>query len=303
MDLLKDNYMQSSGNGPTWCVEINAPKRPVKSYWEETKIACEMIYEQRQAPLQLCLSGGLDSEFVLSVFLDLGIEIEPVIMTTQYNYPETKYAFKFCEEKNITPTVVNLDLDKFIDSGKMIEIAENIKCCGISIPTNMWLISQLDGTVVTGNDPPHMKYNNNDNLWYLDEEEIIHSQFNFYRQNNILGTPFLLSYTPEQMLSFLLDPTMELLANNGIPGKLGTNSTKVFVFNNKSNYNLEQRKKLTGYEEAWKNQKLMDHPDIKTIHSWVNKWLGTSDHQYHDVVEKLKSGKSSKAFQVCPANS
>lgn len=303
MDLLKNNYMKSSGNGPTWCVEIFPPSRQVKSYWEETKIACEMIYEQRTGPLQLCYSGGLDSEFVLFTLLDMGIDVEVVIMRTQYNHPETKYAFKFCDAKNITPKIIDLDLDKFIDSGEMIKIAETIKVSNYMIPANMWLISQLDGFVITGNDPPHLKYNKDDNLWYLDEEEVIHSQFNFFRNYCIEGTPFLLSYTPEQMLSFLLDPTIERLANNGIPGKLGTNSTKVFVFNNKSEYNLEQRTKLTGYEESWKNTKLLEHPDVKTVFSWHDRYLGTSDHQYHDVVEKLKSGKSSKAFQVCPANS
>lgn len=302
MELLLNNYMQSSGNGPTWCVEINPPSRPVKSYWEETKIACQMIYDQRTAPLQLCYSGGLDSEFVLSTLLDMGIPVEVIIMRTQYNHPETQYAFKFCEVKNVTPKIIDVDLDNFIESGKMIEIARNINSCNFMIPTNMYLISQLDGTVITGNDPPHMKYNKNDNLWYLDEEEVIHSQFNFYKKYNILGTPFLLSYTPEQMLSFLLDPTMQDLANNKIPGKQGTNSTKVFVFNNKSGYNLEQRKKLTGYELAFNSSNILNHPDVKEVFSWHEKYLGTSDHQYHEVVHKLSNGQSSKAMAVCPAN-
>jgi len=229
MDLLYNNYMRSKGNGSTWCVEIDPPSRPVLSYWEEVKIICGLIYEQRTSPLQLCYSGGLDSEFVLATLLDLGIPVEVIIMSTQYNYHETKYAFRFCEAKNIKPTVVDLDYDWFVKSGQLLEIANSMKCAAWQIPANMWLAKQLDGTVLTGNDPPHMKLNQKNNLWYLDEEEIIHSQFNFWKEHNILGTPFLLSYTPESMLSFLIDPTMEKLANHGFPGKLGTNSTKVYV--------------------------------------------------------------------------
>jgi len=295
MELLYNNYMRSSGNGPTWCVEIDPPARPVLSYWEETKIACSLVYEQRTAPLQLCYSGGLDSEFVLATLMDLGIPVEVVIMKTQYNHHETKYAFKFCDAKNITPTVVDLDYDWFVTSGQLLEIAESMKCSQWQIPANMWLAEQLTGTVITGNDPPHMKLNQQDNLWYLDEEEIIHSQFNFWKQRNILGTPFLLSYTPECMLSFLLDPTMEKLAKHGFPGKLGTNSTKVHVFNRLSNYNLEQRVKQHGYEVVEKSP-IFNHPDIQTVISWQDKWKGTSDHEYHDVVQKLSSGKSSKAL-------
>ena len=152
--------------------------------------------------------------------LDLDIPVEVVIMNTQYNYHETKYAFKFCEARNINPTVVDLNYDWFVESGTLIEIAESMKCAAWQIPSNMWLAQQLTGTVITGNDPPHMKLNKHDNLWYLDEEEIIHSQLNIWRNRDILGTPFLLSYTPESMLSFLIDPTMEKLANHGFPGKL-----------------------------------------------------------------------------------
>lgn len=295
MDLLYNNYMRSSGNGPTWCVEIDPPSRPVKSYYEETVIAMQMLWDLKDAPLQLCYSGGLDSEYVLAVLRQLGMDVEVVIMRTAYNYPETEYAFKYCDANNITPTVIDLDYDKFVDSYEFVEIAESMKCSVWTLVANMWLAKQLDGTVITGNDPPHMKLNTNDNKWYLDEEEIIHSQFNFWRQNNIKGTPFLLSYTPELMLSFLLDPTMEKLANHGFPGKLGTNSTKVHVFNNNSGLNLENRVKKCGYELVWQSE-IYKHPHIKLIESWQDKWMGTSDHQYHDVVAKLSNGESSKAY-------
>ena len=116
MDLLHNNYMRSEGHGPTFCVEIDPPSRPVKSYFEETVTACEMIWSQKEGPLQLCLSGGLDSEYVFSVLLKLGMKVEPVIMRTKYNSPEIKFAYKFCYEHNIEPTVIDLDFDQFIAS-------------------------------------------------------------------------------------------------------------------------------------------------------------------------------------------
>lgn len=295
MDLLHNNYMRSEGHGPTFAVEIDPPTRPVKSYYEETVIACEMIWSKKDAPLQLCLSGGLDSEYVLAVLLRLGMTVEPVIMRTKYNSPEIKYAFRFCHEHNLEPTVIDLDYDKFISSDQYLEIAETMMCADWRIPANMWLAEQLTGTVITGNDPPHMKLNTKNNLWYLDEEEIIHSQLRYWHVKGIKGTPFLLSYTPEMMLSFLLDPTMEKLANHEYPGKLGTNSTKVHVFNNVSNFNLMQRVKKHGYELVEKHP-IFSHPNIQTVKSWQSKWKGTSDHQYHEVISKLKSGKSSKAL-------
>jgi hypothetical protein len=294
MQLVDNNYLRSSGHGPTWTVEIDPPRRPVKSYYEETLIAAEMLWERKQSKLQLCYSGGLDSEYVLSILLKFGMTVEVVIMRTQYNYHETQYAFKFCEARNIKPTIIDLDYDKFVESGKLLEIAESMKCAAFQIPCNMWLASQLDGTVITGNDPPHLKLNPKDNLWYLDEEEIIHSQFNYWKMHGLGGTPFLLSYTPEQMLAFLVDPAIEKLANHGFPGRLGTNSTKVEVFNRGTGFNLEQRIKKNGYEHV-ESSPIFQHPDIQTVGSRKDRWLGTSDHQYHKVIETLSSGLTSVA--------
>lgn len=294
MNLFYKNYMVGTGNGADWSVEIHPPERPVKSYWEEIKTVCGMVYEQRTAPLQLCLSGGLDSEFVLATLLSLGIPVEVVIMKTQYNHHETQFAFRYCESKNITPTIVDLDYDWFVESGKLIEIAESACCSSWQWTANMWLTEQLSGTVITGDDPPHMTLNTENNVWYVDEDEVHHSLLTFWKQKNISGTPFMLKHNAESMLSFLLDPYIQKLANHQYLGKLGSNSTKVLVFNRTSNFNLEERIKQHGYEMVEMSD-IFNHPDIQTVISWKQKWNGISRHPYHDLVNKLSTGQTSTA--------
>jgi hypothetical protein len=285
MESIFNNYLKSSGHGKTWHVEIDPPTRKVGSYYEETVIAAELIWAKKQGTLYLCYSGGLDSEFVLNVFLSLGMKIKPVIMQTQYNYPETKYAYKMCMKKNLDPVVIPLDYDNFVKSGKFLEIASQVDCAAYQMSANMWIISQLDGTVITGNDPPHMKKCND--KWYMDEEEVTHALFSYYKKNNIYGTPFFLTYTPELMTSFLIDPTIQLLANNKIPGKTGSNSSKVHVFNNNNGkFELEQRTKLTGYELV-ELSPIFNHPDIQLVNSWRERLWGSSDHEYFELVNKL----------------
>lgn len=303
MEFIQNNYLRGLGNGPTWHVEIDPPSRPIKNYYEEAKIAAEMIWAQKQGKLYITYSGGLDSEFVLSIFHSMKMEIQPVIMKlSDYNQHDIKYAFDFCQAKNITPIVIDLDFDKFVKSGEMLSIAESAKCAAFELPASMWLVKQLDGTVLTGNDPPHLKLNQTDNQWYLDEEEIIHSQFNFWRDNKIFGTPFFLSYTPELMLSFLQDPTIVSLANGEFEGKLGTNSSKVHTFNRGNDFNLVQRVKQTGYEVIYRSE-ILNHPDMQKVLSWRNIWLGTSDHLYSDVVQKLSNGEMSVAYSSAQLNS
>jgi hypothetical protein len=96
------------------------------------------------------------------------------------------------------------------------------------------------------------------------------------------------------MLAFLIDPTIEKLANHEFPGRLGTNSSKVHVFNRGTGFNLEQRVKQHGYEHV-ETSSIFQHPDMQTVMSYKNKWLGTSDHQYHKVVKTLSSGLTSTA--------
>lgn len=57
-------------------------------------------------PIYVPLSGGLDSEFVLKIFLDLAIPVIPVIVSTPANVLESAYAFHYCKKRGITPVVL-----------------------------------------------------------------------------------------------------------------------------------------------------------------------------------------------------
>lgn len=286
MDFVHNNYVRGTGTGPSWSVSINSPSRPLKTFYEETAIAAEMIWAQKQGKLYLCYSGGLDSEYVLRVFLELGMNIQPVIMRTQYNHPETQYAFKLCDIKNIKPIIIDLDYDNFIESGKFLEIATNTKCAAYQYIANMWLTSQIEGTVITGDSNPHIFLDNNN--WYVDEIEPTYRQFDYFKQHNIHGTPFFMSYTAEQYFSFLTDPTMRKLANNEILGKTGSYSSKVHVYNNQSKFILEQRTKLTGYELV-EASPIFTHPDIQLVNSWKETHWGSCNFEYHTLMNRIQN--------------
>jgi len=285
MDFLHKNHIHWSGNGPTWDVWFDRTTRPTQSFYEETVKVAEIVWSQKQGNLFLCYSGGLDSEYVLSVFKSLGMPITPVIMRTQYNQHDTVHAYKFCEEHNIKPITINLDFDNFVESGKFIDMATKYSIGAFHVPANLWLTTQIDGTVITGDSDPHI-VKGPDDIWFVDEIEPVYSQFKFYADNNIYGTPFFLSYTAEQILSFLIDPTIHRLATNQIPGKTGSHSSKVHVYNNQDKFVLTQRTKQNGYEIMEKNP-IFNHPDIQKVVGWKEKWWGTSMHEYFGLIESM----------------
>lgn len=297
MELTKDNYLYGTGHGQTWHVNIDPPKRKVRTYYEETVTAVEYVYENKTGKFQVLFSGGMDSQYVCEVLLKMGIEFDTVIIKLIGNNGEIlnrhdiKQAFEFCSSRNITPTIYDLDFIKFVDSGQIVDIAESVTCCSLALPGTLYVASQLDGFTLMGNDPPYMRYEKN-HAWMLEELEYIHTLQRYYKKYSLNGCPFLLSYTPEMMLAFLLDPTMVKLGTGQFPGKTGSNSTKAHVFNNGSGFNIQpydfvtkSKVKYTGYERVF--DEMMDHPNLRIFNEYKTIWNGEYLEPYVDAVKRL----------------
>ncbi len=287
MELTNNNYLRGSGSGETWRVEIDPPQRKVGTYYHETCRAAEMIWSQKQGPLYILYSGGMDSEYALSVFLSLGMRVVPVIMTfdPDYNSHDIQHATSFCEHRGLSYIKFSLNFDHFVKTHQLLDIATKHGIGSYKMIPPMWLANQLgDGTVITGNDPPLLRYTQ-ENGNCLEELQYIHSQFGFWRKEGIHGTPFFLSYTPEMMLAFLKEPVIHEFGTTSsrIPD---TNQIKRDVFNNNGGkFIINPRPKYTGYEKIWR-MPISQHPDLIEIDSW-KQYQGVSLFKYDDICNWL----------------
>jgi hypothetical protein len=299
MELTKNNYLHGSGHGKDWHVNLEPASRKVKTYYKETVDAMENLYATKTGKFQVLYSGGVDSQYVCEVFLKLKMDFETVIIRLLgnngevYNQHDISYAYDFCNIKNIKPIIYDVNFDNFVESGKIIEIAESVNCCSFAIPASLFVANQLDGYSIIAGGDPYIKYDATINTWLFEELEYAHSSLRYYAKNNMNGSPFLLSYTPEMMLSFLLDPSIVALGTRLMPGKTGSNSTKSHVYNNGSGFNLDvydfvtkKRLKYTGYEKIY-HSKWMNHPNMKKFEEFKKKWNGEYVLPYHDVVAML----------------
>lgn len=300
MELIKENYFRSFGNGPNWSVEIDPPKRKIKSYFEESCLAAEEIYSKKNGNLYLLYSGGIDSQYVFSLFKRMKFKFIPVIIRLQgkyhhedYNAHESKYAFDQCRKHNVESLTMKFNFDKFVESGEIFEICNEMKLASHHLAMRMKIITMLDGFVVQGDGEPFMIYDKKDTKWKLIETEIAHSLINFHKEKNIPGCPFFLAYTPEMFLSFLTDQTIVDLANNKFPGKLTTDSSKAHVYNRNSNFNIEpydyvskSRIKFTGFEII-DSCPIMENPSMIAYQSYREKWNGVQFRDWHRLVEEL----------------
>lgn len=286
------NYYTVKGSGSKFDIEISRCCRSVGNYQDELIKNAQFISKNTDKKIYVFYSGGLDSEYVLRIFLHLNIKIIPVIVCLEPNYNsfDTIYAYNFCKKYNLEPLIINFDFDSFVYSGEFLEIAKSAKCIVYQYPVFLKLSREIDGTIIFGSDQPHLFKDDDTEIWYFDERERIMSVWhNWFEQNNISGTPSFLNYSPETLLSFLHEPRVIDLISNKVAGRKGTSSSKFMIYNRHFK-DIESRSKYDGFEII-RSSKIFDHPDIQSVKT--DPFDHNIDHNgyfkipYHDLTQLL----------------
>ena len=282
--LTKNNYIQASGYGVNFKVEIDN-LTVGDNYYKESVLAAEEIYSLKEGELYIMYSGGLDSEYALSLFLELGMNVTPaIIKLSDYNSHDIKYAFDFCQSKNITPRIIDIDFDEFVNSEKILDIARTARSSVHHRPATAYAASQLDGTVLLGDGEPYIRLDDKTNTWNLEVDEHDYVVHNYLSSLGIPCVPHFNRYRPEMMAAYMLDPRMKELAEHKHPGKLGSNSSKMFIYNRHSPFKLAERQKYTGYEVI-EHSKIFNHPVFAQLELEGKGYEGVVAFDYHSFIK------------------
>ena len=283
--LTKNNYLRQYGTGNTFNIDIDPLPTKFDNHFIESCRAAEEIYSNKQGKFHILYSGGLDSEYTLAVFLHLGLDVTPVIiqLNTGYNKHDIDYAFQYCESKKLKPIVVDIDFDSFVTSGQMLSIAKDIKSKVYHLSATAYVSSLLNGTVIHGDIEPYIKLI--DKKWYYCQYEYDYAKNNYYTQKGIYGTTHFGCWTPEMTISFLSDERIQNLARNKFPGRLGSESSKHYVYNRHSNFNLVVRQKYTGYEIIEKSE-IFKHESFKELEEFGKTYNGIYLKDYFKMMKE-----------------
>jgi hypothetical protein len=116
--ITKNNWIKTNIRD-----KINDPKGKVKidiTPYEFQEVdfitACKNAANdlKHYGKLYLAFSGGADSELVLRIFHLENVDFVPIIVVTPYNTEELKWAFKVCDELNMTPKIIEVGEKEFI---------------------------------------------------------------------------------------------------------------------------------------------------------------------------------------------
>lgn len=286
IDFTYNNFYRFAGHGPEFAIEIDPCTRLPDSFYDESCRIARYLDEKKTGPLYFMYSGGLDSEFVLSIFIDLNIEVIPVVINLwpSYNQFDVDYALRFCDSKGLKPMIIDIDFDHFVKSGRMLEVVEESMCGYYQIPATIDATRYLDGTVVLGAGDPHCFLDQETNTWWFSEIEADRAWQTWFSKKNINGTSLFLGYTPEMLLSYLTQPIFVDVVNGRVPGKLGTYSSKIQIYNKW--FDLEPRKKYTGYEII-ETSSIFQTPEMRKILEVSEQWKGRYNCSYQSVVDTL----------------
>lgn len=286
MNLVHNDYIKSQGRADNFSVSIDPPG-PFTNYFESSCRAVQIIADNRQGPLFLMYSGGVDSEYTLSLFRHLGIAIKPVIikLLPNYNSHDLDYALKYCQRHNIDPIVYELDFDWFVNTGRMYTVATLMKSSKYHYAATAHVINQLNGTVICGDGEPYIRIDPATKQWNLMVHEYEYALSNHFKLYSIRGTPHFNRYTKEMFYSFLTADRMKDLAANLVPGKTSSFSSKWIVYNQHSGFNLEERPKYHGYETV-EQSKIFNHESFRELEQIGQKWDGAWSVNYFDFIKQ-----------------
>jgi hypothetical protein len=115
------------------------------------------LKERQTKIVEVCYSGGVDSEVVLLSCIHNKIPVRAITMRIKYNdilinTHDIYYSEKFCREHNIEHKFIDFDFVKIGESGEYLKLLSPYNIKNSQAAPHLWMLSQLTGFVVMGGD-------------------------------------------------------------------------------------------------------------------------------------------------------
>jgi len=187
--------------------------RPIKTHKEELLANTRLLRDKFSEPFDLLFSGGVDSEVILRCHHELKIPINVFIFKykNDYNYQDVRHALRICDELNVTPTVIDFNLNDFFEK-EAYDIWKKVYTIHTGMLTHMKMVDYLDNIPVMGSGVPTWVCV--DGQWKYELQEFLHGQ-SLYA--NTIGRKMIhtwYSYSPEVLLSHCELPRIQKLFSN-----------------------------------------------------------------------------------------
>ncbi len=120
-----------------------------------SKHLANTLLDQFPDKICLCLSGGLDSQAMLSAFASTGRLFRVFVLkfNGNLNQHDIEFALDLCALYRIKPDVVSVDVVSFFESGEYYDIAIKAHTNSPMFALHAWFSSQINGVPVFSGQP------------------------------------------------------------------------------------------------------------------------------------------------------
>jgi hypothetical protein len=288
-------YAERGASADTWCVAYGQCGRPVLDWRAECVETARLIRGSTNQDLWILFSGGIDSEVVLQSFLFANIRMQAAITCFKHdlNRHDVRYAVKFCETHQVPYRLLHIDIERFFASGEGLEYAERTKCIQPQLLHTMWAMDQVDGYPILGSGECYLAKRSaqiegtvapgaDPDVWEMFEKERIASWYRHLIARQREGCAGFFQYTPEIMLAFLLDRTVNALCSNQLSNESDTKKLKPAIY--RKYFLLEPRSKYHGFENVMRLDDEL-RPELERRYGAYNGIVKTP---YTDLINGLK---------------
>ena len=240
--------LELNNYGHTFTTELlDVPFIPDRSI---TEIFNDHLSINNSKYVEVLYSGGLDSEIVLLHCIQHNIPVIAITMVIKLkgltiNTHDLYYAEKFCRENNITHKLIDLDADKFFNTGQYLDYLTPYYITEPHVATHLWLLEQCDYFPVIGGDWPWCHVNKENKI--LSPTRLEFSSYDrFMQDRNINGIGNMISHSIDSVYYFIN------LQINSYEGKEDVSFLKARMYNKINK--IEPRLRSYG----WENRNTLD---------------------------------------------
>lgn len=244
-----------------WKVTYGRCERDPLDFRDECIETAKLIRQNTDLPINILLSGGVDSEVIVRSFLDANIKVNCIIGDMcGYNQHDIEYAIDFCNEHDVSFDIVYLDIKKFWKES-LHRISKETNCISPQFPAIMNISDQVAGYNIIGVGECFLRQHT---TWQMYEREKVASLYKYYILNDKTGAPGFFQYTPELMLSFLEHKRIKEITSSD------TYTVKPQIYKDMWP-DIKIRKKYNGFEkihdlcESYRNELIELNPNADSI--------------------------------------
>lgn len=154
--------------------KVNYEERTLDIFLEEPAESTTLMDAWSEAfadftKVNVCLSGGIDSQFALSIMKRLGKQVHVYIFQflwedNVFNSPDVLHAIRYCERFDHAYTVIDIDYKNFLHTNQHLKICRLYKARSPQIALQLKMIDLITDTetpVILGGDVPLLEYDKN----------------------------------------------------------------------------------------------------------------------------------------------